>query len=88
MGKVSLYQVSVRNRVIHKYSRRKGKVKPMRGRQGNWYPETLLVMAHNKLEAEHKVHEEIAPRVVIGIYKYKRPKFTRQIQILKIEEVE
>ena len=84
---VNLYQVEVRNRVIYKYERKNGKVKPMYRQQGRWYYETCIVTARSKSDAEREVEELIAPRVVIGIYKYKRKKFTRQIQILEIEEI-
>ena len=84
---VNLYQVSVRNRVIYKYEKKNGKVKPMYRQQGRWYYETLLFTAKNKTDVERKVHEKIAPRIVLGIYKHKRDLFCREIQILDIEEI-
>ena len=75
----------MRNRVYHKYERKNGKNKRMSRRQGNWYYETLLFTAKNKTDVERKVHEKIAPRIVLGIYKHKRDLFCREIQILDIE---
>ena len=60
MGMVNLYQVSVRNRVYHKYETKNGKKKYMRGQQGRWYSETFIVIANNETEAKRMVHEEIA----------------------------
>ena len=87
MGKVNLYQVSVRNRVYHKYETKNGKKKYMRGQQGRWYSETFIVIANNETEAKRMVHEEIAPRLVLGIKIYKRDLYSREIQIMDIEEI-
>ena len=57
----------------------------MRGQQGRWYSETVVVVANNKTDAERMVQEEIAPRLVLGIKKYKRDLYSREIQILDIE---
>ena len=84
---VNLYQVSVRNRVFWKYETKNGKKKCLRGQQGNQYYETVVVVANDKSDARRKVHEEIAPRVIIGVKKDKRDLLSREIKIMDIEEI-
>lgn len=83
MVMASLFEVKVRNRVLS------GRCKPRRikGRQGNWYEETLHYLAESEAEAQQFAEEEVAKRRVLGIPKYTRRKIQRQVEILNIRRL-
>ena len=85
-----LYEVQCKNRVVYKRTasaRRRGK--RMRGRQGDWYPETRQVIAQSEEAAREMIEREILIRRILGrrsatIGKY----FTREIEILAIRRLD
>ena len=86
-NKVRLYQASTRNRVFHKVEGSAKRRRFLRGKQGNWFDETSIVVASDETEARELVQKNIASRKVIGKPSYRQDGLDREIQIKKIEEL-
>ena len=83
---IKVFRASARNRVLHKAGGSRKWQRRLRGKQGNWYDETLIVVASDESEADDLVKEHIASRQVLGIPKHKLANLEREITI-KIEEI-
>ena len=84
---IKIYQVSVRNRVLHKVIAPFRMMRKLRGQQGKWYDEILIVIASDEIEASELVKTGITKRKVLGIPVRKQDNFEREVKIKKIEEV-
>jgi hypothetical protein len=83
---IKVFRASARNRVMHKAGGSRKWQRRLRGKQGNWHDETLIVVASDEMEARELVQEGIASRQVLGIPKHKLGNFEREIKI-KIEVI-
>ena len=84
--KLKIFQVSVRNRVRHKGLDPFNPGKPLRGKQGNWFYETVMIVASSESKAKEYIKKHIQSRRVLRKRLNQQNSFVREIQITEIEE--
>lgn len=83
-----LFEITLENRVVYKSSLMRKSKRPMRSRQGEWYSETISVMAENVVEAGKIAYETVEKRRILGrSARACRKFFVREIKIIAILEM-
>jgi len=78
-----LFEIEVKNRVVKKGLN----LFRIKGKQGNWYTETLCYLADSREETEKFATDEIMNRRILGITKYREREWRREIKIIKIRRL-
>lgn len=85
---VHLYEVTVENRVVYRTSLGRKKLRSMKGRQGDWYPERFYILARSEESAGRIAIERLKSRRIMGRSEWAAAKyFSRQIKIIEIKEM-
>ena len=80
---MQLFEVDIQNRVVKSMFSEKG----IKGRQGDWYLETLCYLADSEEEAREFAKNEILRRRIIGVSGRRNKKLKRQIEIIVIRRI-
>jgi hypothetical protein len=83
---MGLFEVEVINRVV-KRSFGRNSMKRIRGKQGEWYTESLYYLADSEEEAKGFAIKQIERRRIVGVSSLRSQKLRREIKVLEVRRL-
>jgi hypothetical protein len=82
-----LFYIEIQNRVVKSTQRFGGKVRRIKGTQGNWYHDEFYFLAESEKEAEEMAIENVKSRRMLGIPINTKRRLHRQVEVLNARRI-